>query len=144
MTLTLKMTPHRPTRATTEGSPAASGESLRQKPDQKSRQKADHTSRQKAGPNGAVRVTVLYCPIANYQGVAKRLAAAIDREFGVDPVEVDLEPASGGVYEISVNGKLVFSKRATWRLPDDDEIFYHVRVALGRLPGPGAVIPPSG
>lgn len=90
------------------------------------------------------QVVVTYCPLANYTPVARRLAGSLQREFAGEAVEVELVPASGGVYEVSVNGRLVFSKRATYRLPDDDEIFYHVRAALGRQPGAGAMIPPSG
>ena len=79
---------------------------------------------------GLARVTIQFCELANYRPVAESLAEAIDREFLGFPVEIDLHPSRGGVYEVTVNGRLVFSKRATTRLPDPDEIFYHVRAAL--------------
>jgi selenoprotein W-related protein len=36
---------------------------------------------------------------------------------------------SGGVFEVTVDGELVYSKKATGRFPEHDEIFYHVRSA---------------
>ena len=81
-----------------------------------------------AGPRA--RVTIEYSRLGNYAPVAERLAAAIREEFPGEPVETDLVPAVGGVYEVRVNGKLVFSKKATYRLPEPDEIFYHVRAAV--------------
>ena len=36
---------------------------------------------------------------------------------------------SGGVFEVKVDGKLIFSKRATNRFPEHDEIFFHVKQA---------------
>ncbi len=76
------------------------------------------------------RVTIVYSRLGNYAPVAQRLAAAIREEFPGDPIETELVPAAGGVYEVSINGKLVFSKKATYRLPEPDEIFYHVRAAV--------------
>ena len=37
--------------------------------------------------------------------------------------EVELVKSSGGVYEIEVDGKKIFSKAETRRFPEDDEIF---------------------
>ena len=92
---------------------------------------------------GDVRVTIEYSKPGNYERVARRLADAICAEFKDCHVETSLVPASGGVYEVSVNGKLVFSKRATYRLPADDEIFYHVRVALPIRSPPVSMESPS-
>ena len=36
---------------------------------------------------------------------------------------------AGGIFDVKVNGKLVYSKRATGRFPEHDEIFYHVKQA---------------
>jgi selenoprotein W-related protein len=85
-------------------------------------------------------VTIQYCELANYGPVARHLEQAITEEFQGFPVDVQLVPSRGGVYEVSVNGRLIYSKRATLRLPDPDEIFYHVRTAI---PGQQAGPPPS-
>jgi selT/selW/selH-like putative selenoprotein len=34
------------------------------------------------------------------------------------------------VFEVTVDGELVYSKKATGRFPEHDEIFYHVREAI--------------
>jgi selenoprotein W-related protein len=47
------------------------------------------------------------------------LAAAIRARFGVEP---ELIPGSGGVFEVLVDGELVFSKRQRGRFPRDEEI----------------------
>ena len=86
------------------------------------------SSRGNQGPTA--KVTIVYSRLGNYAPVAQRLAAAIREEFPDDPVETELVAAVGGVYEVSVNGKLVFSKKATYRLPEPDEIFYHIRAAV--------------
>ncbi len=91
-----------------------------------------------------VRVSIRYCRLSNYESVAQGLERALREEFPNGLLEVELIPARGGVYEVSVNGRLVFSKRATYRLPDPEEIAYHVRTALGRQPSGGAFVPPSG
>ena len=36
--------------------------------------------------------------------------------------EVELKKSSGGVFEITVDGKLAFSKKALGRFPSDDEV----------------------
>ena len=38
------------------------------------------------------------------------------------PAEVDLLKGSGGVFEIAVDGDLVFSKKALGRFPTDAEV----------------------
>jgi selenoprotein W-related protein len=47
------------------------------------------------------------------------LAAEIKQQRGVDST---LVRGSGGEFEISVDGKLVFSKKQAGRFPDTDEI----------------------
>jgi selenoprotein W-related protein len=71
-------------------------------------------------------VTIEYCEICGYGSRATRLAAAIETEFGV---KAELIQRSGGVFEVTVDGELVYSKRATGRFPGHDEVFYHVKQA---------------
>jgi selenoprotein W-related protein len=40
----------------------------------------------------------------------------------VSGVEVELVPSNGGVFEISVDGKKVFSKKEMKRFPEEGEI----------------------
>jgi len=45
--------------------------------------------------------------------------------------EVELVPGSGGVFEITVDGQLRFSKKQTGRFPTDEEI---IATGDGTLP----------
>jgi selenoprotein W-related protein len=47
------------------------------------------------------------------------LAAAIQRAHGIEP---ELIEGSGGVFDVTVDGKLIYSKFQTGRFPEDDEI----------------------
>jgi selT/selW/selH-like putative selenoprotein len=78
----------------------------------------------------AVRVVIEYCAPGNHEKVARSLAGALREEFPGLPVLVDLAASAGGLFEVRVNGKLVHSKRATFRFPSPDEVSYHVRAAL--------------
>jgi selT/selW/selH-like putative selenoprotein len=82
-----------------------------------------------AASAGAVRVRIEYCEIGNYLGPARGLAASLRHEFRGQGVSCELSPSCGGAFEVFVNGRLVFSKRATSRLPDASEIYYHVATA---------------
>jgi selenoprotein W-related protein len=48
------------------------------------------------------------------------LAAELKQNF--PDVEVDLIPSSGGVFEVEVNGELVFSKNASRRHAEPGEV----------------------
>jgi selenoprotein W-related protein len=39
-----------------------------------------------------------------------------------------LIPSSGGVFEVTVGGELIFSKKRQGRFPDDEEIFRTLEV----------------
>ena len=78
-----------------------------------------------------VVVHVEYSEPSNFRSVAEALAGAIRRECASEAIKahVELVPSRAGVFEITVNGRVVYSKRATLRLPTHDEIFYHVNAA---------------
>ena len=50
---------------------------------------------------------------------ASGLAARIEEKFAVVPTLIE---ASGGVFEVTVDGDLIFSKKQEDRFPEDDEI----------------------
>ena len=43
-------------------------------------------------------------------------------QFGAKIGEVTLIPASGGVFELTYNGELLFSKKALGRFPNEGEV----------------------
>ncbi len=47
------------------------------------------------------------------------MEAELKKEFGAN---VELIPSSGGVFEVTVDGKLVFSKKELGRFPEPGEV----------------------
>ncbi len=47
------------------------------------------------------------------------MAAAIKAKTGV---EAELIPGSGGIFDVTVDGRRIYSKHDTGRFPTDDEI----------------------
>lgn len=55
------------------------------------------------------------------------MARDIFEEFGQD-FSIELIPSRGGVFEVTVDGELVFSKSASGRHPDyEDDVAPHLR-----------------
>ena len=68
-----------------------------------------------------MKVSIEYCASWNYKPRASRLEQELKQALGSD-LEVELIASSGGVYEICVHGKNIFSKKQLYRFPDDGEI----------------------
>ncbi len=66
-----------------------------------------------------MRITIEYCTEWNYKRRAVSLAAKLQRKLSAD---VELIASSGGVYEIVVDGQLIYSKKSTGTFPDDQKI----------------------
>jgi selenoprotein W-related protein len=49
------------------------------------------------------------------------VADVITTKFGTN-VEIDLIPSSGGVFEVNLDGKLLYSKQNTGRFPNQQEV----------------------
>jgi selenoprotein W-related protein len=47
------------------------------------------------------------------------LAAALKEQVGIDPKLIE---GSGGVFDVTLDGELIFSKKVTGRFPEDAEI----------------------
>jgi len=56
------------------------------------------------------------------------LAAAVKKEFGVD---VEYIKSRGGVFEVCMNGELIFSKKSIGRFPQNDEIMKIIHKSTG-------------
>lgn len=56
------------------------------------------------------------------------MAASLKREFGID---AELIRGSAGVFDVRVDGRLVFSKHTAKRFPHDGEVEAAIR-ALGK------------
>ena len=55
------------------------------------------------------------------------MEATLKKELGAD---VTLIKGRGGIFDVTANGKLVYSKHATGRFPEEDEVVDAIR-ALG-------------
>ncbi|MBA2528580.1 MAG: SelT/SelW/SelH family protein [Euzebyales bacterium] len=59
------------------------------------------------------------------------MAAELLAEHGYDIAELTLVPSGGGVFEVDVDGELVYSKKATGRHAEAGEVLAAVRERLG-------------
>jgi len=54
------------------------------------------------------------------------LAAILDKEFDVSS---ELVASGGGVFEVTIDGQTIFSKRSLGRFPDDGEVIELIRAS---------------
>ncbi|MBI3458525.1 MAG: SelT/SelW/SelH family protein [Candidatus Rokubacteria bacterium] len=52
------------------------------------------------------------------------MQAAIKKEFGLT---AELKEGHGGVFDVTIDGQLVYSKDQTFRFPTNEEIFPKIR-----------------
>ena len=55
---------------------------------------------------------------------AASLAADIDKEF---LIQTELIKSGGGVFEVTVDDRLIFSKKALGRFPEHEEVLSEIR-----------------
>ena len=65
------------------------------------------------------KISIEYCNEWNYYPEAASLAEVIKKELGV---EAKLVKSSGGVFEVTADKKLVFSRKKEHRFPEHQEI----------------------
>ena len=68
-----------------------------------------------------MKIGITYCGMWNYLPMASRLKAEIEQRF--ETAMVELIESSGGVFEITKDSDLIFSKKSEGRFPEDEEIF---------------------
>jgi len=67
-----------------------------------------------------MKVSIEYCSMWNYLPRASSLEAQIKSKF--DNVSIELISSGGGVFEVTLDGNLIFSKKALERFPNPNEI----------------------
>lgn len=75
-------------------------------------------------------VTITYCVPCRYQHKAMEDADAILKEYAPRLDDLRLVPGDHGVYDVAVDGKLVFSLDKEMRFPETKELLEKVRTAL--------------
>jgi len=67
-----------------------------------------------------MKISIEYCAMWNYLPQASSLEVELKNNF--PQADISLISSGGGVFEISLNGNLIFSKKALNRFPEDGEI----------------------
>ena len=65
-------------------------------------------------------ISILYWGMWNYKPQAVSLADKIKRGFA--DAKVEIVEGSGGVFEVTFDGKLIYSKKETGEFPEENEI----------------------
>ncbi len=66
-----------------------------------------------------MKIDIHYCTEWNYKPNAASLADELRRAFGV---EANLVPGRRGIFDVIVDGEIVFSKYEAGRFPNHDEV----------------------
>lgn len=76
------------------------------------------------------RVTIHYCTQCNWLLRAGWMAQELLQTFGQDLGEVALIPGTGGVYEITLNGQVIWERKRDGGFPGPKEIKQRLRDAI--------------
>ena len=81
-------------------------------------------------------VSIEYCTVCNFLGRAAWLAQEVLAAHAGDVAGLTLVPGRGGVFDVRIDGELVFSQKEAGRLPEPREIkdALRSRLGLGRTP----------
>lgn len=74
-----------------------------------------------------VEVSITYCVPCRYQAKAVQDADALLREFGGQLRSLRLVPGERGVYDVAVDGQIVFSLDRAMRFPETAELIEFIR-----------------
>jgi len=66
------------------------------------------------------KLSISYCGTCNYRPIAASLSRLIETETGMKPELIHSQEI--GAFEVAVDDKLIFSKKASRRFPDFKEI----------------------
>ena len=75
-------------------------------------------------------VTIRYCAPCRYLPKAIQDADAILKEFGEELSGLRLVPGAHGVYDVEVDGTLVFSLDKAMRFPETPELIRKIRARI--------------
>lgn len=68
-------------------------------------------------------LSIEYCVPCQYEKDARNLATIIQEQFGLDAAAIELIPSKKiGTFEICADGKLIYSKTKSGKMPAPEEI----------------------
>ena len=70
-------------------------------------------------------ISILYWGVWNYKPQAVSLADELKK--GLTEANVEIVEGSGGVFEVTLNGSLIFSKKDTDRFPNEGEVLKSIK-----------------
>ena len=71
----------------------------------------------------AKKISIEYCVPCQYEREARNLAALIQEQFGLKAEDIELIPSKKiGTFEILIDGKVVYSKTKSGKMPTPEEI----------------------
>ncbi len=79
-----------------------------------------------------LNVEIIYCEHCNYLPRAKEFKRRLEESYG-DNIEVFLAAGSTGIFDVYVQGDMVFSKYKELRFPDFEEIKGAIDSRLARV-----------
>jgi selenoprotein W-related protein len=90
-----------------------------------------------ANPDATARIEIEYCTQCNWLARASWVAQELLTTFSHDVASVALVPGTGGIFEVRVDGEVVFSRKEAGRTVDPVELKQAVRdrIAPGRSLG---------
>ena len=65
-----------------------------------------------------MKLSIEYCNVWNYLPRAASMASELLEKYGMDIKSLTLIPSGGGVYEVEMDGKLIYSKKKTGKFPE--------------------------
>ena len=77
-----------------------------------------------------MKIKLEFCIVWNYTPRAVSTVEDILEKYGKDVTSIDLIPGTGGVFELYVDGVLIYSKLETGRLTNEGEILQLMEKAL--------------
>jgi len=72
-----------------------------------------------------MKISITYCVVWNYEPRAAGLAAELRKEF--PDAQVTLIKSSGGTFDVTLDGELVFSKKKVGRHAQSGEVVRLIR-----------------
>ena len=80
-----------------------------------------------ADPISQPRVEITYCTQCNWLLRSAWLAQELLNTFATELGEVALRPGTGGIFEVRVDGELIWSRKTEGRFPEAKELKQRVR-----------------
>ena len=81
------------------------------------------------------RVRITYCVPCRYRAKAIQDGNALLEEFGRSLDALELVPGDHGVYDVSVDGALVYSLNEEYRFPETSVMIERVRARISETTG---------